>query len=1077
MKRASIKILALISFALLLLILVFRSYIYEILAASPGSSIPSTALSRTEEEKQKIKEAIQREIIAQREEALALLLYDTEIENIGISQDGSWAIGWLIPVDPETRQVVSTEPGMAIVRREVETWKAFLPSNSLWALLLRDIPIDLLSKDQKEIWMQIAEIQASALAAGPYGGYHLPWEGYDTMNLTQSVGHDRYTPSGSAHFAFDFAKPGYPSSLFNVYAAKSGIVKRVVWSYPNGDSSNTNYLVLEDNSTSPVTYQLYMHFAQNSIPSELRVVGASVLQGRLIGIADDTGVSSGNHLHFMVHTYPSSYWGTSVDITFLEVSINGGRPRIQSDLAYCRSSDVCETTQTSYVSQNFLNPDGVPPQGGITSPSNGTTVAADMVRLSGYASDDNSGISSVQFIARYNGKWNNVGSPFNTGNFSMDWDLCSSQVPDGPVSLTLVIKDRAGNQAPGLPGLTHFIKNFTCPSPPPTCVPSANQVALFSEKDYGTGMLQPGNCVLLGAGSYTTPSSLGNVGDDNTVSIQVGSNVQATLFMKNNLQGRAETFVANDSNLDDNRIGSKTTSSVLVQTRSTTSAKPTLVWPLADAAIPSDASFTLSWENAGGALQYRARLLQSGNQVLITPWQIQPFVHLSSLASGTYEWQVRAKNNGGESAWSSARSLVIQPPSTPTVPLFTAPYTDTMEIIGTGWTYSNFLLVNDTNHSPGGTYSWKYDLNVLDGYDNGSPNSGYLTSPKISIPVESPYYLRFWYQYETESPQVHWDQRWVQISVDGGIFTNLVQLSDDMTTYWLRSPVISLAAYSGKTIQIRFYFATLDQMLNNFKGWYIDDFTITSTPPPICNGEAAETTPNNDYLHATSISYYAPVNAGICPEGDIDYYMFQGNAGDQICARVDAQILGSPLDSYLSLLDIDGSSSLVENDDQILYQRSDSAVSYKLPRSGTFYLKVRSWDHPNAGSSDHTYTLRLMEDVQNPTGIFTYPTEGTFIPSGVNILRVNASDGLSGVSHVQFFWHSNDWLNSDWIFLGDDWNGQDGWNYPFDASMVPKLTGIAFYANVYDWAGNRFGTGVWNINTSKLFFPIMQKGK
>jgi len=92
-------------------------------------------------------------------------------------------------------------------------------------------------------------------------------------------------------------------------------------------------------------------------------------------------------------------------------------------------------------------------------------------------------------------------------------------------------------------------------------------------------------------------------------------------------------------------------------------------------------------------------------------------------------------------------------------------------------------------------------------------------------------------------------------------------------------------------------------------------------------------------------------------------------------------------------------------------------------------------------------------------------------------LKVNADDGLSGVSHVRFFWHSNDWQNSNWISIGDDWDGQDGWNYPFDASVVPDLSGIAFYADVYDWAGNRIGTGVWNLNTSKLYLPIMQKGK
>jgi len=1069
MKQTTIIKNSLVTLALLLIILISGIYIYEIFVAPSGNPGPSRIPRQDEEEKQKVIDAIQTEISAQREEALALLIYDTEIEDVNLSDDGNWAIAQLIPVDPETKRVVPTEPGLAIVHREGDSWKAFLPTNLLWALLIREVPDDLVSLEQKETWIQIADIQASAAAAGPFSGYHLPWAGYETLALTQSVGHDRYTPSGSAHFAFDFATIGYPSGMFNVHAAKSGIVKRVVWSYPNGNTSNSNYLVLEDTSTTPVTYQLYMHFAQNSIPAELRIIGAPVLQGRFIGIADDTGISSGNHLHFMVHTYPSSYWGTSVDITFLEVSINGGRPRISSDLPYCKSTDVCNTTQTSYVSQNFLHPDGVPPQGGITSPLNGVTVSTDMVHLEGYASDDNSGLSTVQFIARYNGNWNNIGSNFNTNNFSMDWDLCTSDVPDGPVSVALVIKDRALNQAAGLPGLTHFIKNFSCPIPPPTCVPSANQVAIFSEKNYGMGMRDPGDCILLNIGNYSSPTYLGDVGDNNTVSIQVGSGVQATLFMDNNYQGRSETFITNDSNLQDNRIGNKTASSVKIQTRTTIPSTPSLVWPLENATYQTSDSFSLSWENAGGALQYQARLMQGSDQVLITPWQSQAFLHLNSLASGNYLWQVKSKNIAGESAWSSSRSLVIQQPSLPSVPLVTAPFTDPMETNDNGWIYSNWLLKNDTNHSPGGMYSWKYDVNALNGYDNGSPNSGFLTSPLISIPNGEPYYLRFWYQYETESRYTHWDQRWLQISVDGGPFTNLLQLSGDVATYWLGSPVISLADQAGKTIQLRFFFSTLDKNLNAFKGWYIDDLSITTTPPPICNDS------NNELSQATPISYYVPIDETICPGGDLDYYKFQGNAGDQIGARVSAQTLGSPLDSYLTLFDIDGSSSLAENDDTVLYQLTDSYLNLQLPRTGTFYLKVNAWDHPTSGSENHTYTLHLIEDVEDPTGVFIYPQEGTSIPPSTIMLQVTANDGLSGISHVEFYWHSSDWQNTDWIKIGEDWNGQDGWNYSFDARAIPDLPGITFYANVYDWAGNWIGIGVWELNKLKYYLPVIKK--
>jgi len=865
MKPTTIIKKLLVSLALIIIILISGSYIYEIFAAPSGITGLLRHSTPNDEETQKVIDAIESEIAQEQDEALALLVYDTEIEDVNISRDGDWATAQLVPLDPESQQVIPTEPGLAIAHREGDSWKAFLPSDPLWALLIREVPDDLISPEQKENWIQIADIQASAATVGPFAGYHLPWKGYETLSLTQSVGHDRYTPSGSAHFAFDFATAGYPSGMFDVYAAKSGIVKRVVWSYPNGNTTNTNYLVLEDTSTNPVTYQLYMHFAQNSIPPELRIIGAPVLQGTFIGKADDTGVSSGNHLHFMVHTYPSSYWGTSVDITFSEVNINGGRPRIRSDLAYCRSTDICETTQTSYVSQNFLHPDGVPPQGGITSPQKGFTVSSDMVRLEGYASDDNSGLLSVQFIAQYNGKWNNIGNTFNTNNFSMDWDLCASDVPDGPVSISLVIKDRALNQAAGLPGLTHIIKNFSCPPPSPVCVPTANQVALFAEKNYGIGLEDPGNCVLLNSGNYSSPTYLGDIGDNNTTSIQVGAGVQATLYSDNNYQGRGETFIANDSNLQENRIGDKTVSSVKVQARTVIPSVPTLVWPLANATYHSSDSFSLSWENAGGALQYQARLMKGSSQVLITPWQSQAFLHINSLASGNYQWQVKGKNSAGESAWSTARSLVVQPSSTPTIPLVTAPFTDPMETNNNGWIYSNWLLDTDVNHTPGGTYSWKYEVGALDGYDNGSPNSGSLTSPIISIPESEPYYLRFWYQYKTESRYLHWDQRWVQISVDGGGFSNLIQLSGEVSDLWLGSPVISLEDYAGKNIQVRFFFTTLDKNLNAYKGWYIDDFSITTMPPPACSDS------NNEISQATPINYYAPAYEAICPGGDVDF--------------------------------------------------------------------------------------------------------------------------------------------------------------------------------------------------------------
>lgn len=110
-------------------------------------------------------------------------------------------------------------------------------------------------------------------------------------------------------------------------------------------------------------------------------------------------------------------------------------------------------------------------------------------------------------------------------------------------------------------------------------------------------------------------------------------------------------------------------------------------------------------------------------------------------------------------------------------------------------------------------------------------NSGTLTSGTIALPAEtSSQLLSFWYYYETESTGTSYDQRWVQISTDGGTtFTNLTPtpLSGDTMNTWIQK-TIDLSAYAGMNIKLRFYFNTVDSAWNNYKGWYIDDISITA---------------------------------------------------------------------------------------------------------------------------------------------------------------------------------------------------------------------------------------------------------
>ncbi|HEX7976498.1 MAG TPA: M23 family metallopeptidase, partial [Anaerolineales bacterium] len=621
------------------------------------------------------------------------------------------------------------EPGLALARRQGDAWQAILPDSAAWTGAMQSAPEDLFPGQARQNWLLAQAATNLALPSGPLGGYLLPWKAGLSYYLTQSVHHDRYDSSLKAHYAFDFATP-YPSQMFDIYAAKGGTVKRYYDGWENGhqnpnNPNEVNFLVLEDTSTTPTTYQLYLHLAQNSIPAVLRRVGAPVMQGQFIGIADNTGNSSGNHLHFQVHTNPNSYWDQSVDITFKDVPINGGRPRNKIDLAFCQPSntfqkyrDVCSQTSERYISGNIQR------GGEIASPLTGDTIISDTVTLQGVASVDGDGLSGAQFIAQYGDSpaWQPVSTVFTTTLFTASWNMCASQVPDGPVGLALRISDADGYRMSGLPGLKQITKSYACPPPPPACTPNESQAALFARPDF------QGACVVLGAGEYTTTASMNPLGVGKAESIQVGAKTQATLYAGPGLAGRGETFTRNDSSLADNLIGSDAAASVRVQARNTPPGTPAPSWPPAAASFTAGASLSLAWDNPGGAAQYQARLSRPG-LVITSPLQTEPAWPLGSLAGGSYTWQVKARNNVGESAWSAARTFTIQAGLPLTSTARTLPYTQTVEAGADGWTSSSgWKIVTGTNHTPGGLSSWRYSPDQGKDYATGAANAGDLTS-------------------------------------------------------------------------------------------------------------------------------------------------------------------------------------------------------------------------------------------------------------------------------------------------------------------------------------------------------------
>ncbi len=482
----------------------------------------------------------------------------------------------------------------------------------------------------------------------------------------------------------------------------------------------------------------------------------------------------------------------------------------------------------------------------------------------------------------------------------------------------------------------------------------------------------------------------------------------------------------------------------------------------------SSTSFVVTWsgsDNLSGITSYDVQY-RDGAGGIWTDW-ITGTTLTSAIFNGqhsrTYFFRSRALDRAGNqepypTGDGDTYTTINSPES--------VPYFYSVESGAGEWTATGFWHQVDVNSSPypqarSLPRSWWYGRDATGNYDNGAANAGALTSPFVHIPTGG-YYLRFWSWYETETHGGAWDTRRVQISANGGPFADVLQLAGDPMREWIPSPVIDLSPYAGSVIQFRLVFDTVDGLYNDYRGWYVDDFSITATPPMTCSN-ANE--PNNWSGAATSIAYGGSIDAQICPQGDLDYYRFSGAADDRIVVDIDATVNGSLLDSYVFLLDSDGNAVLAQNDDEPT--SLDSKLGYQLPHNGTYYVKVRAWAHPLVGGSDYFYTIRLLKDDTNPSVDFTSPADDAWLPSGPITVTVSAIDTGSGVRNVDFFWHSADWSGSDWIWLGSDLDGRDGWSITFDGGGLVEQRGAALFAWVCDWASNCAGDGAWNLGVDR----------
>lgn len=971
-------------------------------------------------------------------EVLAYIMYRVGITNVNYSDDRSIALLWLALYDKDTDTLIPAEPGLAIAQRQSDkSWVVTVQADEGYNTLLEKIPDGMIDAETRTQYL--SKPQELSKAGAPLHGYRLPWNKGVAKFLTGSIGHVltyKSCPS-SCMYAFDFADGGN----FRILAAKGGRVKYAVWKYPDNNHTNANYIILEDDSTTPTTYQVYFHLSQNSIPEALRVKGTWVNQGQYIGNVDNTGYSSGPHLHFHVHANSTSYWGNSVDIVFDDVTVNGGRPRTCSEAkAFPTYGSEC-IKGDKYVSNNG---DSKPPTGMLNAPAANTLVTKSTVTISGYGADE-TGVAKIQPMVKYDGTWRPAGSPIKTAAFVTDIDLCAAGVPDGPLSVGITVWDNGGNRTATPVGEVTIRKKFTCPILPPACSPAQNQAALYNNSRF------QGYCVIIDPGEIADLSTVTDFGDNNLASIQLGGAVSAILFDETNFKGRTQALTSSSENLDDSVIGSDRVSSlrlVEILPEPTTPTLNKITGPNGNP-LTADDSVILSWQPSAGALDYHVEVSGPDGYQAIQDWQAEVTYSLGSLKPGVYKWAVTARNSAGGKTTSG--QFTVQTGKSDSLTPIAAPYEASFKNDVPGWTATGSWKRAGFKINSDNAAGWIFGDNT-EYAQKGNPASGDLTSPAIFVGYAGQQFS-FRSASSTESSGAIWDQRRVQISVDGSTFKDLVQITSIPGNPALfESNPVDLTPYVGKNVRFRFHFDTIDELYNTGLGWAITDVRVSDDPAKVCSESADDGTPDK----SREVPIGAVLKGQICPAGDMDYFTFRVVKPQSFNASINITSEINGWQPTLTLLASDGKTIIVEAS----ASGSSAQINTPLPEAGQYFLKVGAKNTGKTITPAIDYQLALVQDTTPPTVKLTRPVNGSISLKLPIALAAEASDGNEPVSRVEFMIQPAGASIDRAERVSVDETAGDGWVGSIPSTFSGTLEGAALFARAFDRAGNHADSNV-----------------
>ena len=373
---------------------------------------------------------------------------------------------------------------------------------------------------------------------------------------------------------------------------------------------------------------------------------------------------------------------------------------------------------------------------------------------------------------------------------------------------------------------------------------------------------------------------------------------------------------------------------------------------------------------------------------------------VSGLSDSTsYYFAIKVLDNVGNP---SELSNVVSETST----TLTIVFQDDMESGINEWNNES-LWHKETYRSSSPITSWAYNTgNPNYNYDIGD-NKGNLTSPVIDLSDYNTAILTFQYLYQTEDSGASWDQRWLQVGVDG-VFTDVAQLSEDPMLVW-NEYSLDISSYAGKSnVQVRFFFDTIDGVYNNYEGWYIDDIAVLgelggANNPPVAVDDTDATSedslvittvlsndsdPDGDTLTVTSVT--DPANG-----------VAEINSGTTVTYTPNANFNGA--DSYVyTISDGNGGTDTATvtitvsavNDAPVA---SDDA--YDVDEDAFISVTTPGVLGNDTDSEGDPLTANLASGVSNGAlalntdGSFTYTPNAGFV--GTDSFRYTANDGIA----------------------------------------------------------------------------------